>query len=621
MKERTIPTDFDCGSIKRADQRLRLRYYGLKTKIFLLEPRHYLIQLLNCQEQLKQLRQVFDHEIRMMGDWATLAVEAPAQYLAAIPSLEDSNTFGEGIFLTADMLKTLLISRFPRIPFHSITVDHAKGVTLRVTVAAETTPEQQQEIEAYVHSLHLPYHQVQVNLAAKPAPPMYVGEVTFSCTDPTKPYSVRDAEFWFDQAPALYDGTVTKEQLPWFRLGTKCYLNASVWSKSDFNLRSNLMLYDTVYLSFPLEDHLEKFLAAQHLTRQDLEIMVEQGKLVAFLPNNENRYDSQLLQRFYDIQASAVVSKRGINALLATYYTELEHTYSGFWQGNAQLLKELHLACAFSDDPRLRSVGDYLVWPLRAKAESMERFQVSSPMGAASLGIQELIHPIFPEEQWQGTIEFEFLVNGDSPQIAEALQATYFPFQVADGGKPYSDAGVATLMELILHGYRYPYEHQQRQLQTYRDCLQRQQREIQLLQVDNAAPVADLLDYCARYHTTATLKKIMEGVTALPEDKQAAQIREYSHLLAEIGKEKRSFKQLAPSYLLTGAGFLPVLGMPASLLGILWQVLQDFGLPQHIKEKRIERAILSGKSTTQQEVYLLDRLSRVAKIQLPTTTE
>lgn len=44
--------------------------------------------------------------------------------------------------------------------------------------------------------------------------------------------------------------------------------------------------------------------------------MVERGKLVAFLPNNENRYNSQLLQRFYDIQASAVVSKRGINALL-----------------------------------------------------------------------------------------------------------------------------------------------------------------------------------------------------------------------------------------------------------------------------------------------------------------
>lgn len=139
--------------------------------------------------------------------------------------------------------------------------------------------------------------------------------------------------------------------------------------------------------------------------------------------------------------------------------------------------------------------------------------------------------------------------------------------------------------------------------------------------MDNAAPVADLLDYCDRYHTTTTLKKIMEGVTALPEDKQAAQIREYSHLLAEIGKEKRSFKQLAPSYLLTAAGFLPLLGMPASLLGILWQVLQDFGLPQHIKEKQIERAILSGKSTTQQEVYLLDRLSRVAKIQLPPPTE
>lgn len=124
-----------------------------------------------------------------------------------IPPLEDSSTFDEGIFLSEDMLKTLLISRFLHITFYSVTVDHYKDATLCVTVAAVTMLGQQQEIETYFHNLHLPYRQVQVNLAIKPAPPLYVGEVMLSCTDPNKPYSVlTDATQNRSRAPEIcYD--------------------------------------------------------------------------------------------------------------------------------------------------------------------------------------------------------------------------------------------------------------------------------------------------------------------------------------------------------------------------------------------------------------------------------
>ena len=48
---------YDCGGVKRADLRLRTKYYGIKTKIFLIAKNHYVIQLLNFLDMFDAIKE------------------------------------------------------------------------------------------------------------------------------------------------------------------------------------------------------------------------------------------------------------------------------------------------------------------------------------------------------------------------------------------------------------------------------------------------------------------------------------------------------------------------------------------------------------------------------------
>jgi len=337
----------------------------------------------------------------------------------------------------------------------------------------------------------------------------------------------------------------------------------------------------------------------------------------------ENRGQHPSLNTFYqivtllDISAAdpdAVVSKRGINTLLATYFTRIERAYLNCWRGYDKQLRELYMICCLSDRPEIQQIGKWLIWPIQAKGKSKELLNSYSPMMVSDLDLDQLILRFFQEGEEREKAEFEFRVNGDSAQIASALQATYFPFQVEDAGKCYSDEGVALILNGLLNGYLYPEEDQQMQLRDYEQQLQRWQREIQLLHVDNSVPVSDLLDYSHRYHTTETLKQILETLTQMPREEQELKIREYNHLIAEIGKEKITLKNNVPSYILSGAGMMPIIGGPISVVSLFLQILKDLGVLQRLRERSILGKIKNGTATTEQEVYLLDRLSRVAKL-------
>ena len=524
MNDRQVPMDYDSGSIKRSDYMLRLHFYGLQTRIYLVEPHRYAILLINYQDRLDIIKQKFDNEIRMLGDWVILTVVPPENYLCVISPMEEANMICEGAFLTDDMVKSLLISRFPTTKFQDIHVSFEKGANLQITTEPNTTSARREEIRTFAQRLHLAFSQVEVRAAEEVKPCVYISDVTLACTDQSKPFSVCDAEFWFDHAEDIFDGTLKKEQLRFYTEGTKCYLNFSVWPKTKANIRSNLMLYDTVYLSLPLTDYLPDFLEQQHLSYDDLANMAAQKKLVVFLPNTESRYDGKLIDCLYEANPDAVVSKRGINALLATYFTRIEQAYLNCWRGHEEQLRELHMMCCLSDRPEIQQIGKWLVWPIQAKGKSKELLSSYGPMMVSNLDLNQLILPFFKDEKTRDNAEFEFVVNEDSIQIASALQATFFPLQIEDAGKHYSNEGVAIILNGLLNGYLYPQEKQQMQLQDYKQQLQRQQHEIRLLHVDNSVPVVDLLDYSQRYRTSETLKCILERLTQMPEEMQRERI-------------------------------------------------------------------------------------------------
>ena len=106
------------------------------------------------------------------------------------------------------------------------------------------------------------------------------------------------------------------------------------------------------------------------------------------------------------------------------------------------------------------------------------------------------------------------------------------------------------------------------------------------------------------------LKKInyLRGVK--DEKERNKKLEEYSNLIAEIGEEKPN-KEKTLNYVLSGISFIPAVGEGASIINLLLQVIKDFKL----KDKWMLNRIEADKASKEEEVYLLDKLSRVARIE------
>ena len=111
---------YDCGGVKRADLRLRTKYYGIKTKIFLIEKNHYVIQLLNFLDMFDEIKEDFNYKIRSVGDWVKLTSEEPNTVIEEVEPLTNIAHNNEGIFLTNEMFQSLMVSRFPNVDFVGI---------------------------------------------------------------------------------------------------------------------------------------------------------------------------------------------------------------------------------------------------------------------------------------------------------------------------------------------------------------------------------------------------------------------------------------------------------------------------------------------------------------------
>lgn len=117
--------------------------------------------------------------------------------------------------------------------------------------------------------------------------------------------------------------------------------------------------------------------------------------------------------------------------------------------------------------------------------------------------------------------------------------------------------------------------------------------------------------YADKYSTPIVLKRILKNLSELDSMQRTERISEYNNLIAEIGKEKITLGK-SLNYILSGVGFIPIIGTGASIISLLLQLLEDSG----VKRKMVKKKIESGSSSIADEVYLLDKLSRVAKISL-----
>lgn len=615
---------YDSGIIKRADFDLRSKYYGLKTKIFLIEPRHYAIQILSHHDLYDEMKVEFDRNIRPIATWIDLINEEPKTFKTKVEPLTNVAYKNEGIFLSTPMMESLLISRFPNIDITRIEVDFSEGCLLIVSVDNAISDSEIRELRNFILDQNNAFTDVEIKFF--PAKPLLKTNELLACTDKNFEFSKQDSDFWFGNVDKIYSGKINRNSLRFFDSNkTKCFLDFSIWNNENINIRSTALLYDTIYLMPPLKNHLDNFFNQQHLRMADIEELAGRSKLVVLLPQSESRYDKNFLDCLYQSNHNSIVSQRGVNALLAIFFCELERKYLSSWKGYEYILRDVCKSCIHSPHEELRMLYEWLLWPIHAKNESFQLLTSHSPLKLPTIGVNKLFDKSLDSNE---NALFELTVNSVAIHLASALQSTYFPFAHSGEHGVYTDLSVSNILGDVINAFQYLESFQQQNLKAHSDLLNQERQGVYLLKPENSVSLKHVLDYADRWHTTTFLKRILEDLSKLDPDRQKQKIEEYNNLIAEAGKEKRSPDKFF-NYSLTGAtclediakccamiglpiesGMFQSISMIGKMLGAFMAALRAYGL----EEKFIFDRLNSDYRTVNDEVYILDKLSRVAKI-------
>ena len=438
------------GYVKRSELQLRLETVAQNNEIYQIDEHKYMIFCSGIGENLLSVSNYYDMNIRMIGCNFVLSDERPTAFLRQIETLDEkcfASTL-EGITITWPDIECILVSKFYDIKFISIYEDPINREVLVIEIDSNTDDKLIENLKNFIVSLKLFFTSLEIKKVNKVEVSKELSQFdVLSCvTDPNFEFSKRDSEFWFDNFENIYTGKLKVHDLSSFNPNaSKCYLDLSGFQ--NINLRNFILLYDVVYFAPPLEDKIFSFLETQNITIEDIIELANRGRIVLLLVNSESRYNKDLINGVYKANPDAIFTKRAINALLASYFTQLSDNYIFSGLEDFRLLMELRKNID-NQNKLLKNLISLWMWPTKAKMESFRFLNFSSPLTLSSIGINNLALESYYEfnekAKTTNSYEFEFTVNYSNIQIATALQATYFPFY--SEGKTYSDSGVANIL-------------------------------------------------------------------------------------------------------------------------------------------------------------------------------
>ncbi len=627
------------GTVQRNDLNLRIECIGLETEIFQTETYKFVIYCANYKGDFEELSQHFYSSIRQAGAHVVLTNCRPTEFLNRIETIPLSavvNGF-RATCVTVSDLDNFIRSKFYNIDISKISIPK-EGINfeIQIEVSRETEEPQMKKMREILLDADLGTDAITVKYATDDHYKQQVEDFSNKNTEDQRikqyknsfdvmhlslhkefPFAIAEADFWFERAEDIYAGKVTRNDLPFYRGDSlKCFLDFSIFD--NINLRNVLLLYDTVYLALPIEDRLTRFLEQQSVTHEELIDLVDMGKVVLLLPNLESRYDKKLLLEVYKRNPAAIVGRRGINTLLASYLAETKHQYERRLPNIYKIASDIYMKGIEQREPNVQNIARLIAWPITATADSFRYLNQNSPMAVSNFGINSVIYDNVVKNDAEKKISFEFTVNSLSTHIASALKATYFPFQHhgADEAK-YSDVGVSNILGDFLKLYWYDADN----LQNIKD-MHRQGNEdfLSLFACKNNIGISKVALMADEYKMHEGFRDILASLGQMDGEQRKCKIREYNDLLFEVSKVRGNSQGGLLKFMLGSAGFLPLdygISFILSLLGMVKEKADSSPCMKRAAEmKAIEKCIMDygvlSEKQSVEDIYLLDKISSVA---------
>lgn len=613
--------------VRRTDLRLRCDYIGLETEIYELSPYDHVIYCKNVQGDFNELYRHFNYSIRPVAHKIELTQEIPETYRVQLQPISFSDVVDsfKGSYLTQYDMETAIVDRFPDVDIVSIEVVTGIDFSITILVSPDTPTETIEKMELVLAGIDFGTDQLMIHRALEgtslKATFHRPNEVMLLRSDRQLPFTLVEADDWHEKAPGIYRGELTRADfLKYSPDSTACFLDS--FGSDCTDLRSMLLLYETIYLALPLEGHFEKFLSKQNLTKRELLQLVEMGRIVLVLSNLESRYDTQFLMDAYHVNPLAIIGRRGINTLVAAYLAEIRARFTSHFPTAMEAATEMYARYRLDGDPMMTVMAHILSWPVIGFANSFDRLNRHGPLSMGVMGLDQIWQPSFChlDKDAAENIKFVLSLEGHKAFIASALNATLFsapedehpgserPFQIVNNA-------VSDLLQVYWYDIDALGSIGEMRKKTYEE-----QQVIHLFDCRKNISISKVIDLANQYHTQEDFRQLLLDLEKMDETDRCKRITQYNDVLAELASVKAPTSKL--DFLLSSSSFLPLPYILSLILAIIGAVKGPISRIGSIKDtaecERIEVAIqaagLKVDTRFTEEVYLLDKISRVVNL-------
>lgn len=405
------------GWCRRIDLDFRAEYPQFQTRIFKINDMAFSICLTHPVENFLEIKKNFDRSIRYMTAPVELIQETPEHFQAEVHVITDDQipaTF-QGLLLTIAQLYNHIECLHSHLAVSSIIENHSEQ-TITVTIV-EADGDDNRELQQTLDQLKGPYNfliQVGGEVRKKSVAMNPIFNIASAASQKylNAEYLERDERLWYENVEDIYSGSFSKDALYFYnRYESSCLVNCSVFKNS--NLRNHLLLYDTIYCVLPLRGNMLTFLEDQKLNREDLLYLVEKGRLkfVNFQP--EFRLDAGFLNEAYNVNNSAVISRRAIAALSAIDLVELNRSYIFCDTEISSMLDPFVKELSKLTNLPAETTVKFLLWPRSALRSSFDNLNSAGPMGIGRYGINKPITASITNNEKE-KYEFEFFAYSGS---------------------------------------------------------------------------------------------------------------------------------------------------------------------------------------------------------------
>lgn len=613
--------------VRRTDLKLRCHYIGLDTEIYEITPYDHIIYCKNVQGNFQELCDYFDYYIRPAGFLIKLIQKIPETYRVQLQPISFFDVVDgfKGSYLTRYDVETAILDRFPNVNIVDIQAVPGVDFSLTILVSPDTPIETIEEMELILPGIDFGTDQLTIcrdlegtglkKAAHRPDDAMLLR------SDRKLPFTLEEADEWHEKAADIYRGTLTRANLLKYSINTTaCFLDCLGSNCTD--LRSVLLLYETVYLALPLETEFENFLAKQNMTKKELLQLVEMGRIVLVLGNLENRYDTQFLLDVYYLYPLAIIGRRGINTVVATYLAEIRTRFISHFPTAMDAATEIYARYRLDGDPMMAALAHLLSWPVIGLADSFAQLNLRGPLAMGMMGLDHILEPSFRHLDKKATenAQFMFNIEGTTSFIASALNATLFSAPMDE--HPEIGKQVQTINEIVsdlLQMYWYDIE----ALGNISDIRKKQfeeQQAIHLFDCRKNISIAKVADLSDQYHTHDGFRRLLLDLEKMDEKERSQRITHYNDVLTELASANPPISRL--DFVLSISSFLPlprVWNLLLAIIGVVKGPISRFGYIQDTAERRrIEAAIqaagLKADSSFTEEIHLLDKISKVVNL-------